>query len=139
MARYIPLSANRRLIIINHYPVYRLCVCARMRLSLSLFATQVLGGRLFARTLPILGKGRGERTYFYVRSRDLQVLRRGIIAVTPQSGFTYSLPLWSFREARSILPDFFSPSIRLLFFHPFLNPFLAFSPLPLSVYLDRFP
>lgn len=115
MARYIPLSANRRLIIINHYPVYRLCVCARMRLSLSLFATQVLGGRLFARTLPILGKGRGERTYFYVRSRDLQVLRRGIIAVTPQSGFTYSLPLWSFREARSILPDFFSPSIRLLF------------------------
>lgn len=36
MARYIPLSANRRLIIINHYPVYRLCVCARMRLSLSL-------------------------------------------------------------------------------------------------------
>lgn len=136
MARYIPLSANRRLIIINHYPVYRLCVCARMRLSLSLFATQVLGGRLFARTLPILGKGRGERTYFYVRSRDLQVLRRGIIAVTPQSGFTYSLPLWSFREARSILPDFFSPSICLLFFHPFLNPFLAFSPIP--IYLDRF-
>ena len=59
MARYIPLSANRRLIIINHYPVYRLCVCARMRLSLSLCYASPRRPVVCAHlTYPREGKGR---------------------------------------------------------------------------------
>lgn len=122
LARYIPLSANRRLIIINHYPVYRLCV-RTLSLSLSLFATQVLGGRLFARTLPILGKGGEEasvRTFTYV----LEISRSSAEALSLSLRHR-DLPI-AFRYGHFELQDrsYFFPSRSILLFHPF--PLLRF-------------
>lgn len=118
LARYIPLSANRRLIIINHYPVYRLCTLACVSLPLSLLRKSSEAGCLRA---PYLSYGRGERTYFYVRSRGLPSRS------TEALSLLLRLPLWSFRPARSIVPTFFPttyPSTAVLhdlsfrFFHP---------------------
>lgn len=92
LARYIPLSANRRLIIINHYPVYRLCTLACVSLPLSLLRKSSEAGCLHA---PYLSYGRGEgerRAYVLLRtfSRPPFEVHRGIIALTPPSAMVIS-------------------------------------------------
>lgn len=92
LARYIPLSANRRLIIINHYPVYRLCTLACVSLPLSLLRKSSEAGCLRA---PYLSYGRGEgerRAYVLLRtfSRPPFEVHRGIIALTPPSAMVIS-------------------------------------------------
>lgn len=101
MARYIPLSANRRLIIINHYLVYRLRVHSHA--SLSLLCRCSLELRKSQRRPVVcahLTYKEGEASVL-LHSRGLQV--QGIIAFTR---IGVSLPLWSFRRKDRSYPLF---------------------------------
>lgn len=89
MARYIPLSANRRLIIINHYLVYRLRALTCVSLSLLSRGYASTRGQLFARDT----RWEGAPEYFYVP--EAWLAGRGIIAFTC---IGVSLPLWSFQR-----------------------------------------
>lgn len=115
LARYIPLSANRRLIIINHYPVYRLCVRTRMRLSLFLRYASPRRPVVCAHlTYPRKGGGEASaRTFTYV----LEISRSSAEALSlllRHRDLPIAFRYGHFERQDRSYPTF-SPSIRLLF------------------------
>lgn len=137
LARYIPLSANRRLIIINHYPVYRLCVRTRMRLSLFLRYASPRRPVVCAHlTYPRKGGGEASaRTFTYV----LEISRSSAEALSlllRHRDLPIAFRYGHFERQDRSYPTFSRPSA----FFSLLSPLpFAFSPLPLPVYVDRFP
>lgn len=131
LARYIPLSANRRLIIINHYPVYRLCVRTRMRLSLSLrYASprrpvvcahltypRKGGGEASARTFTYvleISRSSAEALSLLLRHRDLPIaFRYGHFERQDRSYPTFSPSILLFASLAPSLRFFSTPPPRL--------------------------